>query len=177
MAGMPRPVKVVVFGALLLAASCAKPGPTALSSSPGAGSSTPEVSPVSPAPSVRGKALPDVLYLNVEAARKTLRRLDLKLKLSSRTTVDWLPQTVVRQRPRPGSRVVPGDMVTLTIASPPPCHPAYPDFCIPPFIPDLKCQDLRPHRYFTVLQPRDPYHFDPDKDGVGCDGYYLRSKQ
>jgi hypothetical protein len=47
-------------------------------------------------------------------------------------------------------------------------HPAYPDFCIRPWLFDLNCIDVAPHHDFRVLQPRDPYRFDADHDGVGC---------
>jgi len=46
------------------------------------------------------------------------------------------------------------------------CQPAYPDFCIP-IGPDLDCGDVSPH-WFTVLPP-DPYRFDADHDGIGCE--------
>jgi len=49
----------------------------------------------------------------------------------------------------------------------PDCDPSYPDFCIPPDIPDLDCGDID-QRNFKVLPP-DPHRFDGDKDGVGCE--------
>ncbi|HMM43376.1 MAG TPA: CAP domain-containing protein [Thermomicrobiales bacterium] len=48
------------------------------------------------------------------------------------------------------------------------CDPAYPSVCIPPPPPDLNCADV-PHGNFTVLAP-DPHGFDPDHDGLGCEG-------
>jgi len=47
------------------------------------------------------------------------------------------------------------------------CDSSYPDFCIPSPPPDLDCGDI-PQKNFTVLQP-DPYRFDGDKDGIGCE--------
>lgn len=47
------------------------------------------------------------------------------------------------------------------------CDPSYPDVCIPSPPPDLDCSQLT-FRNFRVLQP-DPHHFDPDKDGFGCE--------
>jgi len=47
------------------------------------------------------------------------------------------------------------------------CDSSYPDFCIPPYPPDLDCKDI-PQKRFTVLQP-DPHRFDGDKDGIGCE--------
>lgn len=49
----------------------------------------------------------------------------------------------------------------------PDCDPSYPDFCIPPNIPDLDCGEID-QRNFRVLQP-DPHRFDGDKDGMGCE--------
>lgn len=47
------------------------------------------------------------------------------------------------------------------------CDRSYPDFCIPAGLPDLTCSQVGRHN-FRVLQP-DPYGFDRDKDGVGCE--------
>lgn len=47
------------------------------------------------------------------------------------------------------------------------CDSSYPDFCIPPFPPNLNCTDI-PQKNFTVLQP-DPHGFDRDQDGIGCE--------
>ena len=47
------------------------------------------------------------------------------------------------------------------------CAPSYPDFCLPP-PPDLDCQDVAPHKNFTVLPP-DPHHFDANHNGKGCE--------
>jgi len=49
------------------------------------------------------------------------------------------------------------------------CLLAYPDFCISPNV-RLGCTALRDRGYhdFTVLPP-DPYGYDKDGDGIGCD--------
>ena len=47
------------------------------------------------------------------------------------------------------------------------CLPSYPTVCIPPGQGDLNCSDI-PYRNFTVLPP-DPYGFDGDGDGIGCE--------
>ena len=44
------------------------------------------------------------------------------------------------------------------------CNPAYPDVCI---TPDINCDDISA-RNFVVL-PADPYGFDGDNDGIGCE--------
>lgn len=48
------------------------------------------------------------------------------------------------------------------------CDPAYPDVCIPPYPPDLSCQDI-PYDHIRVLPP-DPHGFDGNHDGIGCEG-------
>ncbi len=47
------------------------------------------------------------------------------------------------------------------------CDPSYPDSCIPPYPPDLNCDDV-PEEGFAV-RPPDPHGFDGDGDGVGCE--------
>ena len=46
------------------------------------------------------------------------------------------------------------------------CHPAYPSVCIPAGR-DRDCKDI-PYRNFSV-PGADPFHFDGDGDGVGCE--------
>lgn len=48
------------------------------------------------------------------------------------------------------------------------CNPAYPDLCLAPQAPDLDCEDL-PTVNVRVNEP-DPYGFDADGDGIGCEG-------
>lgn len=48
------------------------------------------------------------------------------------------------------------------------CNPAYPDLCLAPQAPDLDCDDL-PTVNVRVEEP-DPYGFDADGDGIGCEG-------
>lgn len=50
----------------------------------------------------------------------------------------------------------------------PGCLAAYPTLCVPPTGPDLDCRDI-PAERFKVRAP-DPYHFDGNGDGVGCEG-------
>ena len=47
------------------------------------------------------------------------------------------------------------------------CDPSYPDFCIPPYPPDLDCGEIS-YSNFRVLSP-DPHGFDRDNDGIGCE--------
>ena len=47
-------------------------------------------------------------------------------------------------------------------------HVHYPTVCIPPYPPDLNCDDI-PYNNFTVVGS-DPHGFDGnDNDGVGCE--------
>ena len=48
------------------------------------------------------------------------------------------------------------------------CSSAYPQKCIPPAPPVLKCKDVG-QKNFLVLPP-DPHNFDPDGNGIGCEG-------
>jgi hypothetical protein len=53
---------------------------------------------------------------------------------------------------------------------PPPCDRiSYPDpdVCIPPYPPDLNCEDV-PYKNFEVTGS-DPHGFDRDNDGIGCE--------
>lgn len=47
------------------------------------------------------------------------------------------------------------------------CDSSYPDACIPPYPPDLNCDDIS-DKNFEVLPP-DPHGFDRDEDGIGCE--------
>jgi micrococcal nuclease len=47
------------------------------------------------------------------------------------------------------------------------CDPSYPGVCIPPYPPDLDCDDV-PFSDFEV-RPPDPHGFDGEGDGVGCE--------
>jgi micrococcal nuclease len=49
------------------------------------------------------------------------------------------------------------------------CDPSYPGVCIPPYPPDLDCDDV-PFSFFEV-KPPDPHDFDSDEDAdlIGCE--------
>jgi endonuclease YncB( thermonuclease family) len=47
------------------------------------------------------------------------------------------------------------------------CDPSYPTVCIPPYPPDLDCDDV-PAKRFKVVGT-DPHGFDGDRDGIGCE--------
>ena len=47
------------------------------------------------------------------------------------------------------------------------CSPYYPTLCVPPFPPDLDCNDIE-EAHFPVLPP-DPHGLDGNGDGIGCE--------
>jgi hypothetical protein len=52
------------------------------------------------------------------------------------------------------------------------CSDSYPDLCIPPPPPSLHCADIAYNNFqviYAVANP-DPQGFDPDHDGIGCEG-------
>jgi len=67
-----------------------------------------------------------------------------------------------QQVPAPGFEDVPEMIVEPEIN----CDPSYPDFCIPPWPPDLDCKDV-PSNFRVVGE--DPHGFDRDNDGIGCE--------
>jgi endonuclease YncB( thermonuclease family) len=75
----------------------------------------------------------------------------------------------------PSTELDPYGPVTTVRSGPPPttpppsgkCDPSYPGVCIPPYPPDLDCDDV-PYSAFRVVGS-DPHGFDGDGDGVGCE--------
>jgi micrococcal nuclease len=63
----------------------------------------------------------------------------------------------------------PGAAAPRRAASPPSsgCDPNYAGACIPPYPPDLDCNQI-PYRNFRVVGT-DVDHFDVDGDGVACE--------
>jgi len=53
------------------------------------------------------------------------------------------------------------------VDSAPSCDPSYPDVCIPPYPPDLDCDEIF-YSNFRVVG-NDPHGFDTDYDGIGCE--------
>lgn len=51
--------------------------------------------------------------------------------------------------------------------STPSCDPSYPDVCIPPYPPDLDCDEIY-YSNFRVTGS-DPHGLDADYDGIGCE--------
>ena len=47
------------------------------------------------------------------------------------------------------------------------CDSSYPDICVPPYPPDLNCEDIITND-FRVLSP-DPHGLDRNGDGLGCE--------
>lgn len=78
--------------------------------------------------------------------------------------------TILRQRPAPGKMVKLGTEVTLVASAGPrpDCDPSYAGVCIPPYPPDLDCDDV-PYSDIVVVGS-DPHGFDGyDNDGRGCE--------
>jgi len=73
-----------------------------------------------------------------------------------------VPSPLEQQVPAPGFEDVPEMIVEPEIN----CDPSYPDFCIPPWPPDLDCKDV-PSNFRVVGE--DPHGFDRDNDGIGCE--------
>ena len=99
------------------------------------------------------------------------RNLEVKIedaassKSTPSTPVERLVTEPIQQQvPAPGFEDVP----EMIVESENNCDPSYPDVCIPPYPPDLDCGEIQ-YANFYVLQP-DPHGFDPDKDGIGCEG-------
>ena len=81
------------------------------------------------------------------------------------------PTPVPTPAPTPVPTAAPTSAPTPVPTQPPVaggCDPSYPDFCIPPYPPDLNCGDVAGSG-FTVLPP-DPHGFDENGDGIGCEG-------
>jgi len=74
-----------------------------------------------------------------------------------------IPEPMVQQVPAPGFEDVP----EMIVESENNCDSSYPDVCIPPWPPDLDCDDIR-YANFKVL-PDDPHGLDADFDGIGCE--------
>jgi hypothetical protein len=153
--------RVIAAAVLLLAVSCSASSSQSLLSEPLPG---PTASATSGA---QLQALPDLLYETVDFARASTSALGLAFKVKTKTTLVYPPGTILTQDPKSGTLVAPGQTVTLTVSAAPACDPAYPDFCIKPFLGRLRCKDLT-QRNFKVLPP-DPYNLDPDHNGVGCE--------
>jgi hypothetical protein len=55
------------------------------------------------------------------------------------------------------------------------CDPSYPAVCIPPYPPDLDCDEIQFSNFRVV--PPDPHGFDRDRDGTGCEVGSARSSE
>jgi hypothetical protein len=166
MNGRIRRAAMVGAAALLCAApaSCgtARPGPAGPLHTP-----FPTTVP-SPAAANLLVAVPNVRYSTVDEARIDLEGAGLRFRIvERRSTERYFPDTVLAQDPRPDQEVEPDSVVEVTVSKAPKCSASYPTVCIPPF-GDYTCTDVQPNRNFTV-KPPDPYHLDPDGDGVGCE--------
>jgi hypothetical protein len=72
-------------------------------------------------------------------------------------------QPVLSPAPTPAPAAVPAPAAAPSNSG---CEPAYPTVCIP-VGPDLDCGQITFRRF--VVNPPDPFRFDADGDGVGCE--------
>jgi hypothetical protein len=150
---------------LVVAAACAQSARGA-QQTPSATASVPP-SP-SPSPTVEQVVVPDIRHVALSLAKIQIDSAGLKLKVTAKTTtMSYLPNTILTQNPKPNRTVDPKSVVKVTVATPPKCDPSYPTICVPPFSNGITCQSLGV-RFITVKQP-DPYHLDPDGNGIGCE--------
>lgn len=126
--------------------------------------------------------LPSVIGTKLRRAENTLGGLGYRVRVK-REVSSQPPGTVLSQTPGAGTRLMPGERVTLTVAKAPPpvatvdCQGYSP--CIPPG-PDVDCaggsgngpryegQGDVPWGPFRVTGS-DPYGLDGDNDGWGCE--------
>lgn len=122
----------------------------------------------SPAPADLLVAVPNVRYSSMAEARIDLEGAGLRVRVAERRSTErYFPDTVLAQNPPPDQEVEPDSVVKVTVSKAPKCSASYPTLCIPPF-GDYTCADITPNRNF-VVKPPDPYHLDPDQDGIGCE--------
>jgi beta-lactam-binding protein with PASTA domain len=124
-------------------------------------------------------------FLDTQSAKAVdlIRSLDLRVNRVSyftptgdfafgikRVASDEPAGTILRQHPSPGKKVEPGTQITLVASAGPrpACDPSYAGVCIPPYPPDLDCDDV-PYSDIAVVGS-DPHGFDGyDNDGRGCE--------
>jgi PASTA domain len=112
--------------------------------------------------------LPVLLWGTLDDARTAVGGLNLGLvlKVSNQVTMAYLPGTVLTQKPAAGTVMKSKQAVYVTVSAAPACDPSYPTICIRPFQKSLNCKDLTVRNF--LVRPPDPYHLDPDKNGIGC---------
>ena len=163
--------------------STAKPG-TVLSQSPAAGTM---MSYGAPFTLVIAKEIPKVTAVvgqSKGAAVRSLKGAGYQVTVIEQISTKK-PGTVLAMSPGAGSRLIPGETITLTIAKKAPpappapdvstpdagCTPGY-DPCLPP-ASDYDCSggsgDGPEYTGYVRVTGSDPYGLDADNDGVGCE--------
>ena len=56
---------------------------------------------------------------------------------------------------------------TISSTSQRDCSTSYPDVCIPPWPPDLDCEEISYNNFRVIGE--DEHGFDRDNDGIGCE--------
>ena len=128
--------------------------------------------------------IPDLLGLRKGKAALAAKRAGYTLQMSYEISSSR-PETVIAMYPTAGSRLVPGQAISVTVAkkAPPPppepstpsapanCTPGY-DPCLPP-APDYDCLggsgDGPKYTGPVRVTGSDPYGLDADNDGLGCE--------
>ena len=170
---MTRPRMAAVLLALAaLSVGCARITPVALP----VVSLSPSPSPsASGSPEPTGVVAPNIRHKDLELARINVAAEGLELKVTEKKeTLNWAPNTILKQSPKGGTEMEPGDTIEVTVSVAPECHPSYPDICIKPFQRRVHCRNLDVYN-IRVLEP-DPYNLDEDDDGIGCEGRRARDR-
>jgi hypothetical protein len=172
--GMP----LVAFA--LLAGCQREEPPISRETSPLAGPTSPSPSTVTPPPTP-GVRVPDLVGRTLAGARRALRVRDLRPRVVSFRTTEYVPGRVVDTRPDASARRRPGARVTLYVAKAPPSPPSPSPICVPGYSPcitpgpDVDCAGGEGDGPRFVEGPvtvtgSDPYGLDGyDNDGVGCE--------
>jgi micrococcal nuclease len=107
---------------------------------------------------------PDVKYADIYLERQKEAR-DAGIGLWGPAPT---PEPTARPTPKPTAQPTPKPTKKPSSGN---CDPSYPDFCVPPYPPDLNCNWVYAQGWsdITVLPP-DPHGFDGnDNDGIGCE--------
>jgi beta-lactam-binding protein with PASTA domain len=161
------------------------PLPTVTTTAP-----TTSTAPPTTVPTVK---VPNLVGLELAAAKGALGDRGLRGTVSYRVTSRHSAGTVIAQSRRTGSGARPGSRVTLVVAKAPPppppttapppppttaprpdCDPSYPDVCLDPDAADYDCAGGSGNgpRYVDGplrVRPPDPFDLDREGDGWGCE--------
>lgn len=140
---------------------------TIIQQRPDAGSEVPPSTAVRLVAAVPLCPVPVVLLDPLKRAKRKLKARGFEVRIVMQADDLFDPGTVIDYRPTGDLRL--GRVVTLVVAKASgPCDPSYPNVCIPPYPPDLNCDDV-PYVNIRVIGS-DPHGLDGyDNDGKGCE--------